>query len=378
MNKTMSKPFTLDSTVRLVLKTTIIVFVILLFRYLSPVLLPFFIAWLAAYILHPIVELTQKKLKIKNRTVACVSVLLVFFFLIVSFLYLFIPMLIDELDKLKDFILVYVSDTDLNIHRTDNSWESLFKRFILESHIAELFNEKGLGDIASSAFPFAQKLFSQSVALTGTLIAGFFSILYLFFILKDYTLINKLFLALIPNEYQKMVSGIMQDVEQGMSNYYRGQTVIVLILIFLYSLGFYIIGMPLSLLMGIIIGILNFVPYFQVVGIPACIVLMLVKSAIEGISPLFSLFTLLIVFCIIQGIQDGFLVPKIMGKKMGLNAAVILLSLSIFGMLFGVVGLIIALPITTLLLSYYKRYVLTKVNEHYEQSKENNSTEIIV
>jgi predicted PurR-regulated permease PerM len=67
-----------------------------------------------------------------------------------------------------------------------------------------------------------------------------------------------------------------------------------------------------------------------------------------------------IVFVVVQGIQDLFLVPKIMGKAMGLNPAVILLSLSIWGSLLGIVGMIIALPITTLLISYYKRFILNK------------------
>ena len=65
-------------------------------------------------------------------------------------------------------------------------------------------------------------------------------------------------------------------------------------------------------------------------------------------------------FVVVQGIQDLFLVPKIMGKAMGLNPAVILLSLSIWGSLLGIVGMIIALPITTLLISYYKRFILNK------------------
>jgi predicted PurR-regulated permease PerM len=67
-----------------------------------------------------------------------------------------------------------------------------------------------------------------------------------------------------------------------------------------------------------------------------------------------------IVFLVVQGIQDLFLVPKIMGKAMGLNPAVILLSLSIWGSLLGIVGMIIALPATTLLISYYKRFILNK------------------
>jgi predicted PurR-regulated permease PerM len=119
--------------------------------------------------------------------------------------------------------------------------------------------------------------------------------------------------------------------------------------------------------MGLLVGLLNLIPYLQVISIPPCIILMLVHSVETNSQPLINLLLLLAVFLVIQIFQDGFLVPKIMGKKMGLNAALILLSLSIFGMLFGAVGLIIALPITTMLISYYKRFVLKRVNEQHQR-----------
>ena len=69
---------------------------------------------------------------------------------------------------------------------------------------------------------------------------------------------------------------------------------------------------------------------------------------------------MLIVFAVVQAIQDGFLTPQIMGHVTGLNAAIILLSLSIWGSLLGMLGMIIALPLTTLLLNYYQKYVIKK------------------
>jgi predicted PurR-regulated permease PerM len=81
----------------------------------------------------------------------------------------------------------------------------------------------------------------------------------------------------------------------------------------------------------------------------------------------------LLVLCVVQSIQDLFLTPKIMGKAMGLNPAIILLSLSIWGTLLGFVGLIVALPLTTLCLSYYKRFILM---EHSKIEKENEARQI--
>ncbi len=367
MGSFFSKPFTLDSTVRLTISIISILAIILLFRYLSPILLPFFIAWLVAYIVHPLVVFSQKKLGISNRTIAVIFVLCSTLLVLCLGIYFIFPMLIDQFVKLKDFIIEYVSNSNITMVY---SWEPLLRKFLIDNHIVELFMQENLTDFFSYLFPFAQTILNQSVAITGALITFFFSILYLFFILKDYQVINEHFIALIPNKYKDKVSLIMQDLEMGMSNYYRGQFIVVLAVGTLYALGFYVIDMPIGILMGIIVGILNFVPYLQIVAIPPCILLMLVHSLETGTSTIFSLVFLLIVFAVVQVIQDGFLVPKIMGKKMGLNAAVILLSLSIFGMLFGVIGLIIALPITTLMISYYKRYILTKVNHRYQQQQE--------
>ncbi len=355
-----SKPFTLDRTVRLLLGVFAIVSIVLLFRYLSPVLLPFFIAWLLAYLFHPIVLFFQNRLKIGNRTASVLLVLFLIFSFIGLSIYFLAPILFDEITRLKDFIVLYTADTN---RTTPYFWEETLRRFLVEKHIPELIAQNGFNDALNVVFPFAKTVLSKSVAITGGLVTAFFTILYLFFILKDYQTINALFISLIPQRYQTFVSGLMQDVEQGMSNYYRGQSLVALILCVLYAFGFYLIDMPVAILMGLIVGALNLIPYLQIIAIPPAILLMLVHSLEAGTSPLYSLLLLLVVLVVIQVFQDGFLVPRILGKRMGLNAAVVLLSLSIFGMLFGLIGLIIALPITTLLLSYYKRFILSSVNE---------------
>ena len=152
-------------------------------------------------------------------------------------------------------------------------------------------------------------------------------------------------------------------MEQGMSNYYRGQSAVAMCVGILFCIGFSIINMPLALMMGLTLGLLNMVPYLQVLGIPPCIVLILINAAERGVAPWGGLIALAVVFIVVQIIQDGYLVPKIMKKTLNLNAAVILLALSVFGMLLGFLGIIIALPATTLLLSYYKRYILKEIND---------------
>ncbi len=116
----------------------------------------------------------------------------------------------------------------------------------------------------------------------------------------------------------------------------------------------------MAIALGLFIGALNMVPYLQIIGFLPTIVLAILKAADTGENFWVILAGALIVFIVVQAIQDGFLVPRIMGKITGLNPAIILLSLSIWGSLLGMLGMIIALPLTTLMLSYYQRFIINK------------------
>ena len=135
----------------------------------------------------------------------------------------------------------------------------------------------------------------------------------------------------------------------------------------------------MAIVFGIFVGILNLVPYLQILAVAPAMLLVFLQS-IETNQPFGSCFLgLLIVFILVQSFQDLVLVPKIMGKVTGLNPAIILLSLSIWGALLGIVGMILALPMTTLLISYYKRFVINKetLTETSEITKEEAKEETI-
>jgi predicted PurR-regulated permease PerM len=106
------------------------------------------------------------------------------------------------------------------------------------------------------------------------------------------------------------------------------------------------------------IGLLNMVPYLQLIGFVPTILLAIVKAAETGQNFWMIMLMAVVVFAVVQAIQDAILTPKIMGHVTGLNSAIILLSLSIWGSLMGILGMIIALPMTTLLISYYQKYIV--------------------
>jgi predicted PurR-regulated permease PerM len=154
-----------------------------------------------------------------------------------------------------------------------------------------------------------------------------------------------------------------------MNRYFRGQSLVALCVGILFAVGFKIIGFPLAITLGLFMGVLNLIPYLQTIGFIPIILLSLLKSVETGQNFLIIAGLAFLVVIIVQVIQDLFLVPRIMGKAMGLNPAIILLSLSIWGSLLGFIGLIIALPLTTLCLSYYKRFILMEV-----KGEKNNDT----
>ena len=151
---------------------------------------------------------------------------------------------------------------------------------------------------------------------------------------------------------------LTSDLREGMNAYFKAQSKIVLSVAILFAIGFKLIGLPMGILLGLFVGLLNYVPYLQTAGFIPAIFLALIHSMESGTSFGLMLFLVLLVFGIVQLIQDAFLTPKIMGDLTGLNPAVILLSLSIWGYWLGLVGMIIALPLTTLIISYYKRFLL--------------------
>jgi predicted PurR-regulated permease PerM len=160
--------------------------------------------------------------------------------------------------------------------------------------------------------------------------------------------------------YRSFAVQLVNDITQGMNLYFRGQGIVAFCVGVLFSIGFLIIGFPMAIGLGMFIGLLNMVPYLQLLGFIPTILLAVVKAAETGESFWFILLGALIVFAVVQVIQDTILTPKIMGRVMGMNSAIILLSLSIWGSLMGILGMIIALPMTTLLITYYQRYVIEK------------------
>ena len=155
----------------------------------------------------------------------------------------------------------------------------------------------------------------------------------------------------------------MLDVERALNNYIRGQGQVAFWMGVMFSIWFWIIGLPMPIGMGILIGIMDMVPYLHTLALIPTAFLAAMKAAETGQSYWVVFGSAVLVFAVVQVIIDAIVTPKVMSKKMGLNPAVLLLSLSVWGSLLGFIGLIIALPATTVIILYWKRYVTKEGGE---------------
>ena len=350
----LEKRITFDSFIRGILSGGIIIGLLYLVNYLSGVLLPFFIAWLIAYMIYPMVTFVQYKLKLKNRAASILVVLLTLIIIIALSAILLIPPFIEEFSKLKGLLSDYFIAGSQKA-AIPGTLENFVKEYMVE--FKDSLNEVNITQALKSILPKAWTLLSQSLSIIASIFATFIVILYMFFILLDYESIARGWINLVPQKYREMTNRIVTDVKEGMNKYFRGQALVAFSVGILFSIGFLIIDFPLAIGFGLFIGLLNMVPYLQLVALVPTVLLALLKAADTGENFWWILCCALLVFCVVQIIQDAFIVPKIMGKITGLNPAIILLSLSVWGALMGIVGMIIALPCTTIILSYYKRFI---------------------
>lgn len=356
-------PYTFDRVVRLALGTGLAVGIIWLIHHLREVLIPFAVAVLIAYLINPLVELLQKK--ITNRAAAVFTSLTLVAIFFVGLTVLVVPMITAEVRHTSKLLGELVSNSELAQKAADklppdivDAARDLLKRQQVRDII-------GSPDAISVGKTFLQKALPGLWGiLTGTanLLVGLLGLsivfLYVVFLLFDIELIKTRWKELLPLDYRAPIVDFARDFNDAMRRYFRGQAAVASIVGVLFAIGFAIIGLPLGILLGLFIGLLNMVPYLQIIGIIPAVGFAAVSALETGGSLWLNIGLVGVVFVVVQTIQDVVLVPRIMGKVTGLSPAMILLSLSIWGKLLGMLGLLIALPMTCLVVAYYRRFVL--------------------
>lgn len=368
----MQEKITFDKFIRWALVAAAILCVFFIVKALSSVLLPFFIAWLLAYLLYPIVKFVQYKLHVPTRALSIIVTLFFVVVVVAGVLYFIIPPMIDQFDKLSDVLSSYVKS---KAHT--NNLTSYIKRLVIENQVAieQFFKSRDFSDALKTAMPKLFSLLGQTASVVISIVASCITLLYMFFILLDYENLTNNWIKIFPKKNRPFWHVLAQDVERELNNYIRGQGTVALCMGIMFCIGFTIIGFPMAIGMGILIGILDLVPYLHTFALIPTAFLALLKAADTG-QNFWVIFGLaVLVFVVVQIITDMVVTPKIMGKAMGLNPAILLLSLSVWGSLLGFIGLIVALPLTTLIIAYWQRYI-TKEQRLPQEAMANKPEEV--
>lgn len=358
----LEKEITFDRFVRILGIVLLVGGVLYTMNFLSSVLLPFFVAWLLAYLMYPIVKFVQYKLHVPTRALSIIVALVFVLGVIGGVFYLIIPPMIDQFEKLGDIVMQYVKQGT-----NGESFQAVVQQWLHDNRqaIEQVFKRKDVSDAIKSAMPKLFSVLGQTANVILSIVASLITLLYMFFILLDYEYLSSSWIKIFPKKVRPFWQSLMKDVERELNSYIRGQSLVALIMGILFCIGFTIIDFPMAIGLGILIGIMDLVPYLHTFALIPTAFLALLKAADTGQNFWVILASAVAVFCIVQVIIDMVVTPKVMGKAMGLNPAILLLALSVWGTLLGFIGLIVALPLTTILIAYYQRYVTKeKASEH--------------
>ena len=353
---------TFDRFIRGVLFVALLALFVAGLHWLSAVLLPFFAAWAIAWVLAPVVKFLHDRCYIRPRFVAVVLTLILAIAIAVGALWLIIPHFIEGVLHIKDALLRYLQNGGQNTQLP--GWlQHLLQQWIGSLQLEEMLQQDNLLQMVRTSLPHVWNVVQSTANVVVSLASSAFALLYLVLLLTDYDHYSTVWLKYVPRSQRAFLEQLSNDVAHNMRGYFRGQVLVAISNGVMFSIGFWLIGLPMPVGMGVFVGVLSFIPYIQVLGILPAALLALLQMADTGSSFWGMMALVIVVYIVVQVLQDTIFTPRIMGRIMGLSPAVVLLSLSVWGYIAGIIGLMVALPLTTLMLAYYQRYILEEAVE---------------
>lgn len=358
MDQFFSRDFTLDRAVRIMLVVGGVLAFTFMLESIWEVLLPFLLAGIFAYVVMPLVRWVQYGLRVRSRALSVLIVFVLLTLIVVSAGLYLVPAIESEITKTLLALRLYSGgDTLVELILPSHMIEYLRKAIDIQV-LLENLNPDRITEVLGTIWNQAGGLISSTLSVFSWSVVFAMGIIYFIFILVDFEGLGRGFLDLFPATVRPTVRSIFMELDYYMNSYFRGQALIALSVGVLLSIGFNIIGLPMATALGVFIGILNFIPYMQALGVLPLTMLSLLMAAQTGQNAFVCLLLGFGVLLIVQVIQDTLLVPRIMGRSMGMRPSLILLSLAIWGYLLGFFGMLIALPMTMALYSIYMRYIL--------------------
>ena len=353
---------TFDRFIRGVLFVALLALFVVGLNWLSAVLLPFFAAWAIAWVLAPVVQFLHDRCYIRPRFLAVILTLIGATAIAVGALWLIVPPFLDGILHIKDALLRYLQNDSGHVV-LPNWMQNLLQEWLDSLQLENKLKQGNVLQMLRTSLPHVWNVVQSTANVVVSLASSAFALLYLVLLLADYDHYATVWLKYVPRSQRAFLEKLSNDVAHNMRGYFRGQVLVAISNGVMFSIGFWLIGLPMPVGMGIFVGVLSFIPYIQVLGILPAALLALLQMADTGSSFWGMMALIIVVYIVVQVLQDTIFTPRIMGRIMGLSPAVVLLSLSVWGYIAGIIGLMVALPLTTLILAYYQRYILEEAVE---------------
>ncbi len=317
---------------------------------LAPVLTPFIAAALLAYIGDPLADRLQR---IRfPRTIAVVTVFLLTFLFLALLVLLVVPMIRTQVSALMQALPGIVA-------QAEQVWLPWASDFLGITPDADVGLAAFLSRYSDMAGTWGAKAFLSLTKSGGAVFAAVLSLFLIpiltFYLLRDWDFILKRIGALVPSSNRETVFKLARDTDEVLGAFLRGQILVMLALSIIYSVGLTVIGLKYAIAIGVVAGLVSFVPYL---GFVFGIGLASLTVAMEP-NPLLMFAGVVVTFTVAQLIEGSFLTPKLVGDRIGLHPVFVIFSIAAGGQLFGFFGILLALPAAAVL-SVLVRFAYTK------------------
>lgn len=322
---------------------TLLAFTVLAFWGLGDALVPLLTSFVLSYLVFPIVMRLENKGIERNYAVLGVFTIMIIFSIVT--LSLIAPSLISDG---KSFLNELPASSAKAIHKLevmannfgyqlDISKETIVK--FIKGHLSE-FSTSILKSITTGIKTSFSSLASWIIAILNIFLVP----LFFFYVINDYEKISEEIRSYIPKSIQPKLSHYYEISNNVLSGYIRGQLMVALALAVLYALGLYFVGLRFGIIIGLLSGLISIIPYAGLtIGFITAMTM-----ALANYSGLTQILGVAFVFIIVQTLEGFIITPKLVGNKVGLSALATMLALIIGGNLFGLVGMLIAIPLAAI------------------------------
>jgi len=306
----------------------------------------FSIALMLAYFFDPLYKyLISKK---APKVLAIIVVFGIIIALLILTIFFLIPSVINQLNILYNEIPKFINSYQTLIL----SLEPQLSRFIDPADVESLLKEN-LSELQKSILGFSQTIIIYLSNIVSSITFGVVIVpLILFYLMKDIFIFKENLYIFVSKENKKEFKEVLEEIDNIISGFIRGRIIVCFIVGTLIGIGLYFLNLKFALIIGIISGVFNFIPYLgPIVGVVLALIFAL------G-SPWWTLLIIVVLFVLVNQLEAIYLNPNILGKGLGLHPLTVILSILICGQLLGILGVLVAVPLAAILKVLAIRYLI--------------------